>query len=392
MKLSPQTIRVFKCIQKCYYELRRLQFDATLNETAAMHKIFCSGGFEFLNTERKRIISKTHIDGNLDPTDPIAIIDTPARTKHLRSKLNARLLNASFGYRHEKQGKVRIEQAEAEIVRIIFASFVSSGSIAKVREVLDFMGLEGFDWGRVYKILNNGFYVGRVVVDGYRLNSGNAVPPIVENAIYLRTQDILRGQQDCKKPGTYLLSRFVTRNETTRYFCGYVVRKKTGLNLYYYGCNRNAKGHFTIRADKFENLFQEYLMSKIETINRCTSDDCFSVVHKFVKPTIIKFKNLVNSKIETGENQNKNDLRELGKILTYFKKEKNYDTFGKELINNCRTLWLNSDQELRREIQFTLFPYGVKFDCATSNFEDVVNLSSGHDTINIGFQNPNFSY
>ncbi len=391
-------LRTFKCLQKSYYEFSRLRYDLSHDEATIMLGIFRKGGFACFKVEECKIqmnpvVSKLN---NLLPTTQ----------RTFSAKLNSRLGRVPFGYRKLKTGIVRLDVNDSKVVKAIFELFNKSKSIPKVRIMLNDSGMGNLDYKVIIKILNNYFYAGSFKVNGVEMDAQGAIPVIIEKQTYLKAQENIKFLKlERKITNTFLLSRFVTRKGSNRYYCGFVVRKKSGLKLFYYGCNRNKIGHHTIRADRFEDLFEKYLMGIIKKSKRDGRVCYFDAVYESIEETILRFTRIVATMCEAWDDQNAkserqgtignwveiNPFLDLVESLKFFSSRSNYTQYGEGLVDNAKTLWHNSDKELKREIHFAFFPYGVSFDSANGQFHEAVVLGNTKK-INVNEQNPSFTF
>jgi hypothetical protein len=60
--------------------------------------------------------------------------------------------------------------------------------------------------------------------------------------------------------------------------------------------------------------------------------------------------------------------------IEYFVSRQNYVSFGKSLIENAKTIWERSDLTTKRDLMFTLFPYGTIYDKHAKLFSPPVTL------------------
>ena len=198
--------------------------------------------------------------------------------------------NPPFGYRSQDR-KLVFHPEEAEIVRLIFKIFISSGSLAKVRQELKARGLKtrkGKEWSKtsIDNVIRNPVYIGKLRYRGQTYPGQHE--PILEEGLFLRSQAMHKTEVHVstriKRP--FLLRGLLRCEDCGSMMTPHYTKKKTkdGHRLYfYYRCSKTMhydKSVCKVRrvgAEEVENLVVEdigklisdsnLLISSIEQLN-----------------------------------------------------------------------------------------------------------------------------
>lgn len=394
MKIDEHSLRVFKCLHKSFYELERLKYNLRYDHTKVIFNTFYYGGYRHILDDFRKTVKKY---GRLEPGSDSAsdFLDNAPLSKQIKVRLKRKLGAITFGYRN-KDGGIVIEKREAQIVKLAFSYFIRYKSIHKTLKKLASLGHQ-LTPGMLYKIVRDGFYAGLLKVRHTFQPIPDSVTPIIDTQIFLKALEIQRSALEKREnynpyvrhESVYLLNRFITNSKTGTYYCGFRGKKVSAMEFNHYyriSSGKSVRSHFTKAV--LEERFEHFLIGDTEKILETLTPEHLGIVHRTIEKSILRLKQSVALKLsrlhkESNGRDKKvlHELEGLDSILEFFSSENNFVSFALELINSIEALWLHADIALKREIQFTLFPYGIQLDQDKDKLISVLSIGESREGV-----------
>jgi len=195
-----------------------------------------------------------------------------------------------YGYKVENK-KLVINEDEAKIVKKIFESYITSGSVAKIYNDLKANGVKDrkglpFSKSRISYILRNIIYIGKIKYVG-KVYQG-IHQPIISKDIFNLAQEIhkkkkrvlrvyknylLAGLIRCKECGSYMTSSYTNKR-----------KQRKIKRYYYYRCTKTTKGDWNACSTKMVSAdrLEKYVFDNLERISLDT---------QYIDSLIFRFKN-----------------------------------------------------------------------------------------------------
>jgi hypothetical protein len=389
MKIEVHSLRVFKCLHKSFYELERLKHNLRYDHTKVVFNTFYYGGYrQVFDDFRKTVKKYDRLDIKGNSTNNF--LDNIPLSKQIGVRLKRKLGALPFGYRN-KNGEIVIEEREAQIVSLVFSYFIRNKSIHKTQKKLSDLG---HDLGpeMVNKIVRDGFYAGLLKVRATHQPILDSITPIVDTKVFQKALDIqhrLPGERENYNPyarheSMYLLNRFITNSKTNTYYCGFRGKKASApkFNHYYrIVSGKSITSHFT-KTD-FEKRFEEFLFVNIGLVIESVTQEHLFIIHNTIEKSIQKLRQSVVLKLKRVDRAVEGDgnvissiqqLKELDSTLEFFSSKENFACYAINFMNNIEETWREADITLKRDIQFTLYPYGLRLDQDKGMLVSVLSL------------------
>lgn len=320
-----------------------------------------------------------------------------------RAKKEGRVMgNAPYGYinRSKEDGRKYIAIKEPEASNLKWAFNEIAKGIYSANDVRARMK-DKISKSRFYVALRNPVYCGKVFIERYKDEEAHLVQgqhePLINEALFLRVQDILDKNVKKVRPNTKMFSEdnlplrgFLVCPKCNRNLTGSASKGRT-KHYYYYHCIPSCG--FRHRADEVNNLFEKELRnyefpSKIKkTLSNLILDSCKS----FILNTGNKKKEISDQIDELNSKMSKaRDMLLLGKIddedykIIKSESKEKIDWLENELsrhlaeskevninvrlekalmaITNISSMYQNADIELKRFIIGSIYPEKLEFD------------------------------
>ena len=224
--------------------LNALQYEAKL-DLLGIRTLYAKE--EFGNTAAGRFALRTMMNVNQFYSENMAEdIRRGLMDNAEKCKVNGRL---PYGYRKGPDGKYAVEPKEAEIVRDIYARYLSGEKIADIASFLNACGLltsYGKKWGKnsFHKLLTNDNYIGVYRYSGVVIEGG--VPAIIDPDVFWAVQRKLEEEKSLKgirkDNADYILTGKLICGKCGSYMVGVSGTSKSGALHYYYYCNNHRTG------------------------------------------------------------------------------------------------------------------------------------------------------
>lgn len=233
----------------------------------------------------------------------------------MRDNAEAGIVNGSlpYGYVRGEDGKPKIDEPRAAIVREIFEKIANGTPFIEISNSLNARGIKtksGKPWGRssYYRIMTNVRYTGVYMHSGIRIENG--MPQIVSKELYLKVQDHLKNKKNPQgrhtENGDYLLSGKLKCGHCNSYMMGMSGTGRSGKLYYYYVCQEAQNK----KCDK-RNVRREHIEYEIAHAIRdyILQDDIIT----WITDVVIKYQKEANNTSELSLLQT--DLKESEKSI-----------------------------------------------------------------------------
>jgi len=195
-----------------------------------------------------------------------------------------------YGYKTENK-KLVVNEEEAKNVRIIFESYITSGSVTKVYKELKSSGVKDrnglyFSKSRISYILRNIIYVGKIKYAG-KVYQGIHEPLISEDIFNLAQEIHKKKKRVLRLYKNYLLTGLIRCKECGSHMTpSYTNKRKQGKikRYYYYRCTKTTKRDWNACSTKMVSAdrLEKYVFENLERI---------SLDKQYIDSLIFKLKN-----------------------------------------------------------------------------------------------------
>ncbi len=180
-----------------------------------------------------------------------------------------------YGYKVENK-KLVINEDEVRIVRKIFESYITSGSVAKVYNELKLSGVKDrngipFSKSRISYILRNVIYIGKVKYAG-KIYQGIHKPIISEDIFGLAQEIHKKKKRVLRLYKNYLLAGLIKCKECSSYMTPSYTNKRKQRKIkryYYYRCTKTTKRDWNACSTKMVSAdrLEKYVFENLERIS-----------------------------------------------------------------------------------------------------------------------------
>lgn len=211
--------------------------------------------------------------------------------------------------------KYKIEEAGAEVVRLIFNLYDSGKPFAYIIRELNARGIKtsrgvAFNKNSIGHMLRNRRYIGVYIWKDVEVPGG--MPKIIDKALFERVQEKLKqsngGRSRCVSDERFLLTSKLHCGQCGNYMAGDSGTSRSGKKFYYYTCSSRKNKHScnkkSVRKDAIERLVTG------ETVKRVLQEDKI----QYIADRVIEYqeKNRENTMIPYYESQ----LMEINTTIT----------------------------------------------------------------------------